>query len=521
MFGLVVLLFLSTAGLVAARLRRELGPLPAALVGLWAAFATQSALGLALLDLERLQALPLLAGQAIALGLWARCLRSRATREPPRVDRRLVLVGLVVVAAGVGLRLAPSPYLHGGQDQGLYVNVGHHIARTGRLRPIDPLLAGQVRGARAEDVARAHKVRALPPDSPLIGVREGRWLAGLHIESARDGRLVPAFFHLLPTWFAMAELELGFARSTWPLVLFSLLSLLSMCGLGYRVVRRCGGSRAIAGAAGLFAGLALALHPLDLWISTFPVSENLARATLLGGAWLALEAEARAGARSSAGEDRSALLLSLLAGVVFGLGAFARGSVIALALTLAVLLLWSPAARPSLRRALLLSLVAVVTLAVIQAIEHSWPYFFSAAERHFGLPRLRPPRHLAAAIAAGVGGVALFGVALLTSRLEGRAEALRGRALRVGSAVAVLLALALAGVDGLLGRAPWAAEQTAGSVLARHGGLVATVLGGLGLGYAALRADRALAPWVGLGAVIALAAFARPGVRYEFYYARY
>ena len=72
---------------------------------------------------------------------WSRGCARWPARVSPACDRaqRLGLPGLFVArraVIGTGIRLDPSPYLHGGQDQGIYVNVGHHIARTGRLRPI-------------------------------------------------------------------------------------------------------------------------------------------------------------------------------------------------------------------------------------------------------------------------------------------------------------------------------------------------------------------------------------------------
>ncbi|MCB9756031.1 MAG: hypothetical protein H6713_39420 [Myxococcales bacterium] len=368
--GLGCTLLLLTALVVIAGCWTRLGPARALGLGVAAPLVSASALGVLLLDLGALRRGPLLFGLALLAGAAAlgvgwlrRRVAPRPTSAPASGTRACWLAAAVIVAFGTWLRAAPSPYLHGGQDQGIYVNVGHHVARTGRLRPIDPLMAGRVRGVRGADIRAAHHVRRLADDSPLRGRSEGRWLAGLHIEDARAGRLVPAFFHLLPTWFAMAELDLGFARSTWPLTLFAFASLLAALGLGLRIAAGCAADRAPRPTAwiwpsGLVAALALALHPLDLWFSSFPVTENLARASLLGACWLALEAEL------SKDQDTVAPLLGGLAGATFGLGVFARGSALALALVLIAALLLTPRTRA--RGALLSGLTIAAALGAVQ-----------------------------------------------------------------------------------------------------------------------------------------------------------
>jgi len=522
--GVLTALALVTALAVAALLRDRLGPVGALGVGLAGTFLAISAVGMILLDLQRLQPWPLrlsLLAACTLLVLAAFIARRRLPALPLAIrTRHGVAVGLglgLLLVCGVGLRLHPSPYLQGGQDQGIYVNVGHHIARTGRLRPVDRVLAGAVRGVPQADVLAAYRVKQPAADSPLAGVREGRWTAGIHIEDASEGRLVPAFFPLMPVWFAIAELDWGFARSTWPLVLFWLLSGLAAFALARRICLASADPRVQhrAGRIGLVALAALALHPLDLWISTFTVTENLARACLLAAAWLALEAGAaeRQG-RAGAG------LFAALGGLCFAAGAFTRGSLVAHAIVLALALLLATSDAPRARRTLLWLLVAGAALAVIQAVLHSWPYFFSAASNHFHVPRLTPFAGEAVAWTLAA-AAALFVADLGLRRLPARLAALARRSLRVVTGLMLAAAALLLVRDVVAPGNDHAAGQQVLAVLLRYGGPLPLLLGFTGLALAARRADDTLQPWVFLSAAVVLLTALKQGVRYEFYYARY
>jgi hypothetical protein len=508
----------------------RLGLRRALAVGLAGAMVTASAIGLLLLDADALVRLTLAPSLIVALVAWiviVAWLRQRwPVRAPEPFDAndataRLGMLGLLVVlTVGTGIRLDPSPYLHGGQDQGIYVSVGHHIARTGRLRPVDSLLAGKVPGVPAELIHVTHKIRPVPEDSPLSGVREGRWIAGLHVEDASEGRIIPAFFHMLPVWLAMTELEFGFARSTWVLVLFAALAQLGAFAVGFRLGTGEGtepGDRRRGWAVGLIAATALAVHPLDLWISTFTVTENLARAALLGAAALALEA----GAAERRGES-GAVLMGALAGLVFAAGAFARGSMMALAILLALALVLVRREAPRSRAALLVALVVGTTLAAVQAILHSWPYFFSAASNHFHVPRIQPFQAEAVGWAIAAGGAVLFGdVAVSWAR---RRWAMLDRTdvlVRIVATLALIAALGALVYRSLDGSDDYGPNQQVAAVLLRYCGPVGLALAIVGLFAAPWSANARVQPWVLLACAIVLITALKEGIRYEFYYARY
>jgi hypothetical protein len=516
------------AAIVTIGLRSRLGLGRALMVALAATVVTVSAVGLYCLDRQAFERSNLLGGLLVALLGWTLLVAWLRARWPARAtlgwDRtqQLGLIGvLAVLVIGTGIRLDPSPYLHGGQDQGIYVNVGHHIARTGRLRPIDHVMAGEIAGVPQQAILDSHELLEPPADTPLAGVREGRWIAGIHVQDASAGRLVPAFFHLLPVWFALAELEFGFARSTWPLVLFASLSLLAAFALGNRLAAGDDpgpGEQTRGIAVGLIAATSLAVHPLDLWISTFTVTENLARAALLGAAALSLEA-----GRAERLREPGAVLLGALAGSVFAAGAFARGSMLALAIVLAlVLVLVRRGAAPRSRMAMLAALVIGATLASVQAILHSWPYFFNAAHNHFYVP-LMQPRQAQAVAWTLVGGAALLGLDRLAIWIRTRAPALDAsdRLARILASLALLLAMLAISLRGFDGSDAYAANQQVIAVLLRYCGPVGLGLGVIGLLVAARRASHERLAWVLLAAAIVLATAQKQGIRYEFYYARY
>lgn len=515
---------LGTAGVVTLGLRSRVGLGAALMLGLAAAVLDAGAVGLVCLDRDAFTTSSLLRGLAltglgwVALVVWLR-------RRWPALARRetpwAAIAGvMLLLALGVGLRLDPSPYLHGGQDQGIYVNVGHHIARTGRLRPVDRAMAGEVPGIPADAIHKAHKIAKQPEDSPLIGVREGRWIAGLHVEDASEGRIVPGFFHLMPSLFALAELALGFARSTWPLVLFAAFAQLAAFALGYRLTAgdapdRVTHRRALV--VGLLAMLGLCLHPLDLWISTFPVTENLARACLLGAAALGLEAQRLERLRQPGAE-----LLGAVAGLVFAAGAFARGSMLALAILLALALVLVRSETPRSRRALLIALVVGATLAAMQAIVHSWPYFFSAASNHFHVPRIQPRKGEAVAWAAAAGAFVL--VAELASRtMRRRWPRLddTDRLARVLGVLALVVAVAAVVYRATDASDKYGPDQQVVRVLLRYCGPLGLGLGLVGVVAALWRARADALAGALLACAIVLLTALKEGVRYEFYYARY
>lgn len=183
-------------------------------------------------------------------GLLMTVLYHRVTADSPslliaRVPAWHVLVVLVV---GLLFRLTPDAYILGGQDQGVYVNMAMHLARTGDLIPVDPIAA-----TITDPVVR---------DAYLKSNYFPGYLPGVY---ATPTGLVFQFYHLFPIWLALFGDGSGPEVAVYGLTFLSLLSLLFMQRLAHQIT----GSMH----AGLVAGLLLATNPLHAFFSRFPVTE--------------------------------------------------------------------------------------------------------------------------------------------------------------------------------------------------------------------------------------------------------
>lgn len=175
--------------------------------------------------------------------------------------RHLVLLTLVCLL----FRLPAYHYVLGGQDEGLYVNIGHHIAQT--------------EGVKVEDLPLAQM-----GDSPLAKtyLRENRgvgYVPGVYIFNKTDARLEFQFYHLFPVWMAIFASVFGATSEVYALTLLSWLSVIFI----YQLALTVSGSRRAA----LVAGLFLSLNPLHVFFSKFPVTEVPALAfSLIGFTYL-------------------------------------------------------------------------------------------------------------------------------------------------------------------------------------------------------------------------------------------
>ena len=98
----------------------------------------------------------------------------------------------LVLLTGLLFRTEPFLYLHGGQDQGVYVSMSAHLQRTGSAFVDDPL-PDALPDERSRDIYRGSM-----PDEPLPGssVQPGLYY------SPTQGDYVFQFYHLHPLWMA-------------------------------------------------------------------------------------------------------------------------------------------------------------------------------------------------------------------------------------------------------------------------------------------------------------------------------
>ncbi len=187
------------------------------------------------------------------------------TRHKPlyqKTDMRWAHIGLLIVVA-LFFRLPAFHYVLGGQDEGVYVNIANYIERTGQVTVTDDIV-GKLRGTPA--LTRYLQSNRLPG---------GGYLAGIYGRNVDPSSLEFQFYHLFPVWMALVSGLFGIASGVYALTLFSLLSVL----FTYRLVLSVTGKYQAA----LWAASLLALNPLHVFFSKFPVTEVPTLAFSLAG----------------------------------------------------------------------------------------------------------------------------------------------------------------------------------------------------------------------------------------------
>lgn len=205
------------------------------------------------------------APQVWLLGLMLTGFYAVRTRHQPLhhdVSMRWIHIGLLIVVA-LFFRLPAFHYVLGGQDEGVYVNVANYIERTGQISVTD------------EIVQKLQKSPALPQYLQSNRMSGGDYLAGIYVTGTDHPTLEFQFYHLFPVWMALASGIFGTSTGVYALTLFALLSVL----FTYRLVLSVTGHHRAA----MWGGLLLALNPLHVFFSKFPVTEVPTLACSLAG----------------------------------------------------------------------------------------------------------------------------------------------------------------------------------------------------------------------------------------------
>jgi len=212
----------------------------------------------------------------LVVGLYA--YRTRASNGLPGPAPRWRHV-LLLLAVALFFRVPAYHYVMGGQDEGVYVNVAHHIEYTGEIYIRD-------------------KLKAQLRNTPYLGGYlednhvGGSYLAGVYQRGPGNNKLEFQFYHVFPVWVASFDGVFGPGNGICALTFLALFSIL----LFYRLTLLLTGSYKAA----LSAGGLLALNPLHAFFSKFPVTEvptlcfALAGFTLLAGYWSASNEQRRA-----------------------------------------------------------------------------------------------------------------------------------------------------------------------------------------------------------------------------------
>lgn len=200
---------------------------------------------------------------------------------------------LLLIAVALFFRLPAYNYVLGGQDEGLYTNIGQYIERTGGI---------DVHDDAAERLAGSPYLHKYLQQNRFHDVWGNPYLLGVYSNPADPGKLEFQFYHLFPVWIALFAGLFGSTFGVYALTFLALVSILFFYRLALILTE--------SNAAALFAGLLLALSPLHAFFSKFPVTEVPALAfTLIGFSYAAAYWSSRQGVMPK----RRWLVLSVLA----------------------------------------------------------------------------------------------------------------------------------------------------------------------------------------------------------------
>lgn len=204
-----------------------------------------------------------------------------------RLERLLLLLWLPLAA---WLFFRPHEFIIGGADAGVYVNLGAEIARNGGILIYDETLA-ELHPTLYSALLRADPSEPTTP--PYI-------LPAFWVTAGAVGEITPQFYHLHPTWQAIAY---GLGGAGAALMLTGLWALLGSLAV-YFTVRHFGGWQ-----IGMLALAGLSINALQVWFARYPVTEMLTQYLLWTGLWAL-------GAWLEARQPRP--LWALLAGLALG-----------------------------------------------------------------------------------------------------------------------------------------------------------------------------------------------------------
>ena len=251
----------------------------------------------------------------LVLAIAALCTWTYHVRVPDRPNsmtgrsRPVYLVPVLLVA--LCFRLAPFDYVMGGQDQGVYTNMASELLATRDIAVVD---------AELDRLRNSSALAAYKHDNYT-----SPFLPGVYTSKDAKQQLTFQFYHLFPVWLALFAGIFGASAASYGLTFLSLVSIVFF----QRLAGQLTGSVRLGAAAGLL----LAINPLHVFFSRFPVTEipTLAFSTI-GFSFLCLYAGTAGGERRSRWLWLSAmafgcLFLTRISGfmylpLVFALGVF-------------------------------------------------------------------------------------------------------------------------------------------------------------------------------------------------------
>jgi len=167
-------------------------------------------------------------------------------------------VGIAILAAVVLIALTfraePYPWINGGQDQGVYVSMSSYYQHGGKVFIEDNVLS-ELSDEELKNIYTKNRERTV-------------FHLGVYYGGDKD--YVFQFYHLHPLWMAIFADFLGDDARGYSLIFFAILSIVFLSLLVFELT----GSRL----ASLCVGLLIAINPLHVFFSKWPVTEVVALA---------------------------------------------------------------------------------------------------------------------------------------------------------------------------------------------------------------------------------------------------
>jgi len=207
------------------------------------------------------------------------------TKKSKITPRAWVCIGVlgIIIAGGFYLRYPTNAHIHGGQDHGSYFNIAAWMAKHGTYNRHDQILADAFNKnwPFAFNLVWNTYRSKNGPQEPIPGEYEGeRFVGGFTIKDRKKGDVVPQFYPLTPLLLTTSYWLFGAKGTGNILPIFGILSVLSAALLTYRIWK----SSFVSG----LVFMTLIVSGLEVFFSTFPVSEIISQYFIISGIWLLL-----------------------------------------------------------------------------------------------------------------------------------------------------------------------------------------------------------------------------------------
>lgn len=212
--------------------------------------------------------------------------KSRLLKKKSKITPRAwVCIGVlgIIIAGGFYLRYPTDAHIHGGEDHGSYFNIAAWISKHGTYDRHDQILedAFSKNWPFAFNLVwNTYKTKNRPQE-PIPGEFEGeRFVGGFTIKDRKKGHVIPQFYPLTSLLLTASHWLFGAKGTGNILPIFGILSVLSAALLTYRIWQ----STFVSG----LVFITLLVSGLEVFFSTFPVSEIISQYFIISGIWLLL-----------------------------------------------------------------------------------------------------------------------------------------------------------------------------------------------------------------------------------------